>query len=149
MNDASKPQPVRSTTRVEVRYAETDQMGVVHHSRYLVWFELARTRLCAESGFPYREIEERGLWLMVSGVHLSYRDGARYGDTVEVTTWVSRHASRGMHFDYEVRRHGTLLVSGRTEHVWVDAASRKTIRAPEDLSSAFSALASGPVRKRP
>ena len=83
--------PTSTTIDVEVRYAETDQMGVVHHSRYLVWFELARTQLCREAGHPYDEIEKKGLWLMVSGAHLSYRDGARYGDTVQVgerTLWI-------------------------------------------------------------
>lgn len=136
------PQTVISQTAidVEIRYAETDQMGVVHHSRYLVWFELARTQLCREAGHPYDEIEKRGLWLMVSGAHLSYRDGARYGDTVQVECSVSRAASRALHFDYRVLRGGQLLVSGRTEHVWVDAESRTTTRAPAELLSLFRAM---------
>ena len=141
MNDDS-PQVKRAKIDVEVRYAETDQMGVVHHSRYLVWFELARTRLCSDVGHPYSEIEARGYWLMVSGAQLKYRDGARYGDEVQVTAQVSRAASRVLHFDYEVLRGKDLLVSGRTEHVWVDATTRKTCRAPEDLLPLFRSLAS-------
>ena len=59
--------------RIEVRYAETDQMGIVHHANYLVWFEQARTRLCSEAGLHYSEIEKRGYLLLVTGAQLSYR----------------------------------------------------------------------------
>jgi hypothetical protein len=59
--------PVRVETDIEVRYAETDQMGVVHHANYVIWFELARTRLCSESGFHYADIEKLGYLLMVTG----------------------------------------------------------------------------------
>src|SRR5689334_16218839 len=76
--------PLRATTDVEVRYAETDQMGVVHHANYVVWFELARTRLCSESGFHYADIEKLGYLLMVTGVEARYYRPARYGDVVRV-----------------------------------------------------------------
>ena len=88
-------EPVRIETEIEVRYAETDQMGVVHHANYVVWFELARTRLCAPSGFHYADIEKMGYLLMVTGVEVSYRRPARYGDTVEVVCWIDRLGSRG------------------------------------------------------
>ena len=73
-----------------MRYFETDQMGVVHHANYIVWCELARTRLCLEAGFHYAEIEKRGLLLLVTGVTLAYRAPARYGDTVRAACWVER-----------------------------------------------------------
>jgi acyl-CoA thioester hydrolase len=132
---------VRSSVDVEVRYAETDQMGVVHHAGYLIWFELARTRLCSLSGYPYSEIEQRGYWLMVSGAHLSYRGGARYGDTVQVSAWVERFASRMITFAYAVRRGEELLVTGTTEHVWVQAATRRPCRIPDFLEEPFRRLA--------
>jgi len=78
------PQPVESTVELEVRYAETDQMGVVHHANYVVWFEVARTRLCERSGFHYADIEKLGYLLMVTAVHVSYRRAAHYGDHVEL-----------------------------------------------------------------
>ena len=134
-------EPRRHQIDIEVRYAETDQMGVVHHANYLVWFELARTGLCALSGHPYSEIEKTGVWLMVSGAHLRYRGGARYGDVVQVGAWVDRLASRVMHFGYDVRRDGQVLVTGTTEHVWVDASSRKNRRIPEQLIGPFRELA--------
>ena len=69
---------LRAEVDVEVRYAETDQMGVVHHANYLIWFELARTNLCTQSGFHYRQIEELGYLLMVTAAEVRYRQGARF-----------------------------------------------------------------------
>src|ERR1700681_599283 len=100
---------IRSEIDVEVRYAETDQMGVVHHANYVIWFELARTHLCALSGFHYAEVERLGYRLMVSGVALRYSRPATYGDVVRVTCWCERLASRGIRFAYEVRRGADLL----------------------------------------
>jgi acyl-CoA thioester hydrolase len=142
---------------VEVRYAETDQMGVVHHSNYIVWFELARTRLCAASGFHYAEVERQGYLLMVTGVEVRYRKSALYGDTVRVRAWVEQSGSRGLRFAYEIHRQaaepgtgsGTasedLLATGATEHVWLHEASGKPCRTPEFLRPAFDRLA-GPAR---
>lgn len=134
-------EPVRCETEIEVRYAETDQMGVVHHANYVVWFELARTRLCAMSGFRYVEIERLGYLLMVTGVELRYRRPARYGDTVRVICWGDRLASRGVHFAYEVRRGEELLARGRTEHIWVESGSGRPCRMPEQLRGPFERLA--------
>jgi acyl-CoA thioester hydrolase len=128
---------------IEVRYAETDQMGVVHHANYLVWFEVARTRLCQEAGFHYAEIEKRGLLLLVTGSHLSYRGPSRYGETVEVACWVERIASRGVVFGYRVARGGDLLATGSTEHVWVDAATRRPVRFPTELKGPFERFLPG------
>ncbi len=133
--------PVRAAREVEVRYAETDQMGVVHHANYLVWFELARTHLCTISGFHYSSIEELGYLLMVTAAEVQYRRGARYGDTIQVVAWLERLASRGLQFGYEVRRDDQLLATGATKHVWVEAATGKLCRTPEPLRDAFARLA--------
>ncbi len=129
---------------MEVRYFETDQMGVVHHANYIVWCELARTRLCLEAGFHYAEIEKRGLLLLVTGVHLSYRSPARYGDTVRAACWVDKVSSRGVTFEYRIERGdpagaagATLLATASTEHVWVDAGTRRPVRFPEELKAPF------------
>lgn len=139
MTDPRQPRQVEID--VEVRYAETDQMGVVHHSNYLVWFELARTRLCADSGTTYAEIEELGYYLMVTGAHLQYRGGARYGQTVKVRCWLDRLASRVVHFAYEARHGGELLVTGVTEHVWVSRSTGKHCRIPDAVRPQFESLA--------
>jgi acyl-CoA thioester hydrolase len=135
------PQPLREVVEVEVRYAETDQMGVVHHANYLVWFELARTALCQRSGFHYAEIERLGYLLMVSGAELSYRRGVRYGDRVHVAASIDRLGSRGLRFAYEVRRGDELCATGATDHVWVEKASGRPCRTPEPLREAFARLA--------
>ncbi len=136
---------------IEVRYFETDQMGVVHHANYIVWCELARTRLCLEAGFHYAEIEKRGLLLLVTGVHLSYRSPARYGDTVRASCWVERVSSRGVTFEYRIEREDppaavpTLLASASTEHVWVDRQTRRPVRFPEELKAPFERFLPAPA----
>jgi acyl-CoA thioester hydrolase len=143
VSKAEPPAAVRCTTEIEVRYAETDQMGVVHHANYVVWLELARTHLCALSGFHYAEIERLGYRLMVSGVDLRYRRPAAYGETVRVTAWCDHLASRGVRFAYEVRRGPDLLATGHTEHIWIETASGRPSRLPEALRLPFASLAGG------
>ena len=136
-------EPVRHEMDVEVRYAETDQMAVVHHSQYVVWFELARTHLCALSGLSYADIEKMGWLLMVTAVEVRSRKSARYGETPRVACWIERLGSRGIRFGYEVRRDGELLVSGATEHVWIARVTGKPCLTPEPLREPFRRLAGG------
>jgi acyl-CoA thioester hydrolase len=138
-----RAQPVRAQIDVEVRYAETDQMGVVHHANYVVWFELARTRLCALSGFHYADIERLGYLLMVTGVEARYHRPARYGDVVQVVCWCERLGSRGLRFAYEVRKGEERLVTGVTEHVWIESATGRPCRTPEPLRGPFQGLMIG------
>jgi acyl-CoA thioester hydrolase len=135
--------PVRGAVDVEVRYIETDQMGHVHHANYVAWFELARTHLCATSGYSYAGIEEMGYLLLVTAVEVRYRLPAHYGQTVRVTTWVERLASRLMRFAYEVTRGEDLLATGATEHLWVDRRTRRPCRMPEALREPFGRLHGG------
>ena len=134
-------EPTRCTTDIEVRYAETDQMGVVHHANYVIWFELARTRLCALSGFHYADIEKMGYLLMVTGVEVRYRRPARYGDTVQVVCWGDRLGSRGVRFAYEVQKDGEVLATGATEHIWIEEATGRPCRTPEAVRETFRKLA--------
>jgi acyl-CoA thioester hydrolase len=141
MSAAPLAAPRRCLVDLEVRYAETDQMGVVHHANYLVWFELARTRLCAEAGLHYAEIERAGYYMMVTEAEVSYRRGARYGDRVGVTTWLAELGSRFTSFGYEIHRDGQLLATGRTRHVWVRAEDSRPCRLPAMARSCFERLA--------
>lgn len=136
-------EPVRHEIEVDVRYAETDQMGVVHHANYLIWFELARTELCAATGHRYADIERDGHLLMVVGAHLRYRRGARYGDRLRVLCWIDRLRSRDLTFGYEVRRGDELLTTGTTDHVWVDRSTGRPTRAPEGVLAAFERFRAG------
>ncbi len=131
----------KSQVDVEVRYAETDQMGVVHHANYIVWLELARTELCKASGYHYADIEKLGYLLIVTRVEIRYASPARYGDTVRIRCWLERLGSRGLRFAYEVKRDESVLASGATEHIWVNAASGKPCRTPPELLQPFTELA--------
>jgi acyl-CoA thioester hydrolase len=134
-------EPFRAVLEVEVRYAETDQMGVVHHANYLIWFEQARTALCRESGFHYAEIEESGYLMMVTGTEVEHRRGVRYGDTVAVNCWIDSMRSRTIHFAYQVLRGGEIAATGRTAHVWIRSATRQPCRVPPYLVEPFARLA--------
>jgi acyl-CoA thioester hydrolase len=126
---------------VEVRYAETDQMGVVHHSVYVIWFELARTRLCLLSGFHYADIEKQGYYLVVTRTECRFGTGAKYGDTVQVEARLAEYKSRGLRFVYEVKRGNEILASGATEHIWVDRKTGRPCRTPPQLVEPFERAA--------
>ncbi len=121
--------------QIEVRYAETDMMGVVYHGSYLPWLEVARTALLAAEGVPYRELEARGFFLPVIEVHLRYHRPARYADTVTVHAMMREKPSLRLRIDYELFRGDEKLASGHTEHVFIDKAGRP-VRPP----TAFTAL---------
>ncbi len=107
-------------TRFRVRYAETDQMGVVYHSHYFVWFEVGRAELCRQRGLAYRDMErEGGIYIVVAEAHCRYKAPARYDDEIEVRTCLRAVRKRVLVFGYEVYRtsDGTLLAEGETTHV--------------------------------
>jgi len=110
-------------TEVRVRYAETDQMGIVHHSNYLVWFEAARSELCRSKGFSYKEMEEQEeALLVVAEAYVRYKSPAFYEDILTVRTHVSEVRSRSIRFTYEVHRRSddTLVAEGETLHLVTD-----------------------------
>lgn len=99
-----------------VNYSEVDQMGVAYHARYVVWFDQARTEHIRRTGISYRQLEERGILLVVGELHVRYRRPARYDDLVRIRCWVRECASRRVTFGYAVVREsdGELLVTGTT-----------------------------------
>lgn len=144
MSSTSIRQPTTIDTEIEVRYAETDQMGIVHHSNYVIWFEVARTRLCLETGYHYADIERMGYQIVVTRTETRHLRGARYGDTVIVSSRLEKMTSRGLRFAYQVRTGDTLLAEGATEHVWVNVASGRGCRIPAILKAPFQALTTSP-----
>jgi acyl-CoA thioester hydrolase len=127
-------------TPLRVRYAETDRMGIVYHSHYIVWFEIGRTDYCRAAGMPYRAMEDSGLWILVTAVECKYRRSARYDDAVRVRTRLAELGSRGLAFDYEiVDEADRLLADGGTRHVFADATG-KPRRAPAEILSALEAF---------
>lgn len=119
--------------RLHVRYAETDQMGVVYHANYLVYMEEGRTRMLAERGVPYHDLERQGWALVVRKAEVRYRAGARYGDELVVRTFVERLGGASIQLRYEIERatDATLLATGSTELACVDL--RDPARAPTML----------------
>jgi len=113
-------------SRVRVRYADTDQMGVVYYSNYLVWFEVGRTEWLRQAGFTYREIEEGGIILPVIEVRCEYLQPARYDDEIEIRTRGTLISGVRVQFDYEIVRcgQGQMAAVGRTVHASVDPGGR-------------------------
>lgn len=129
-------------TDIVVRYAETDQMGVVYHANYLVWFEAGRTDFLAELGFPYSKMEEKGYIFPASDARLRFYSGARYEERLKVITKLSEVRSRGLGFTYEVVRDGQRLVGGSTMHICADR-KMKVQKLPQDLFRALENLIKG------
>jgi acyl-CoA thioester hydrolase len=126
-------------TTLRVRYAETDAMGIVYHTNYIVWFEVGRGEFFRHRGGNYREFEEQGLFLPLTEVDARFIAPARYDDLVVVRTSVAELRSRSVTMYYEVvmKETGQVLVTGHTKHFCVDRAGR-TKRFPPDLLDAFS-----------
>lgn len=111
------------THKLRVRYAETDQMGVVYHARYLDWLEMGRTEMLREQGMEYRTLEEQyGLLLPVVDVSIQYLKPARYDDEVVLATRIDSFSNVRLVCSYEIRRErdSELLVTAATKHVWVN-----------------------------
>ena len=115
--------PAEITIDVRVRYAETDQMGVVYHANYLVWCDMARTEYLRAAGASYREMEASGLRLAVVEASVRYRSPARFDEQLAVRCWVREVASRRVAFGYAVTRpaDGTLLATAQTTLIALDS----------------------------
>jgi len=122
-------------SRVRVRYADTDRMGVAYHANYLVWFEVGRTEWLRESGWTYREMEEAGVSLPVIEAHCQYRQPARYDDEIEISTVATVLSQVRIRFDYEARllRGSTLAATGHTVHASLGADGRPRRLPPRVL----------------
>lgn len=108
-------------THVEVRYQETDQMGVVYHANYLIWFEIGRAKYVESLGFKYADMEKDGFVSPVIDAQISFKKPVTYGEKVEVITWVEKYNGIRTVYGYEIlNEQGTIVVTGSTEHVVVD-----------------------------
>lgn len=116
----------RNEVRFRVRYAETDQMGVVYHANYLVWMEIGRTEMCRDLGFVYSDMEANdGVLLVVAEANCRYLRPARYDDEVVVETGLGLASSRMVRFDYSISSvDGQALCTGFTKHIFCDRELR-------------------------
>ena len=133
--------PGETSVEVRVRYGETDQMGVAYHAHYLVWCELARTEHMRRAGVRYRDLEQRGYKLAVSGASLRYARSATYDDLLRVSAWISAVGSRRVVFRYRVERpeDGALLCTAETALISLDRANH-LVRMPPDTLKLMEAM---------
>ncbi len=128
--------------KILVRYGETDQMGVVHHANYLLYFEEARTRFLAILGQPYGELEKQGIALPVRKADLRFRAPAHYEDELTVRVEVDRMTQASIRFAYVITREvdQVKIATGSTELACIDMRTnpRKTRVLPETLSGLFA-----------
>ena len=109
-------------TRLRVRYAETDAMGIVHHSQYAIWFEAGRSDFFRAANIPYSECESQGAYFPVTEMFVRFSQSAVYDEEITICTRVSEVRSRGVTFRYEVRNAThSLLATGHTRHICVNA----------------------------
>ena len=135
LHEAPGGHTVRST-RVRVRYAETDRMGFVYYANYFVWFEVARTDWLRQTGWTYRDMEQEGVSLPVIEAHCEYRQPARYDDEIELRARATLLSPVRIRFDYDVVRDEVVTASGHTIHAAMDANGRPC-RLPDRVRALF------------
>lgn len=132
-------------SRVRVRYAETDQMGVAYYANYFVWFEVGRSQFCNDCGFSYRDMEkETGLFMIVAEAHCRYKTPARYEDDLIIRTRIRELTRRTLRFSYEINRaDGALVATGETLHVLTNSEGR-----PSSFPERYQTLLRGDGQSR-
>jgi acyl-CoA thioester hydrolase len=127
------PSSIEHITTIRVRYADTDQMGMVYYGKYFEYFEVARTELLRACGLPYAEIEAAGFWLPVSEASIKYLRSAKYDDLLRVIARMPASVSPRLEISYEVRldRTDELIAEGATTLVMVASATGKPTRPPQ------------------
>ena len=113
-------EPLTGEIQIRVRYAETDRMGFLHHANHLVYFEQARTELLRSQGLTYKDMEDRGFFLVITNVDVKYRIPARYDDLLTIKTTVSRTTPVRIEHTYEVMCDGRSVAVGTTTLACVD-----------------------------
>lgn len=124
-------------TELRVRYKETDNMGVAYYSNYFVWFEVARTEYFRSLGISYRDIEEKGMYLMVASASCRYLYPAKYDDLVRIQAWIPAIKNSSLKFEYKLFIDDKTIANGESVHVFTDRAGRP-MRMPKELKNAFT-----------
>lgn len=125
---------------IRVRYQETDNMGVVYYANYFVWFEVARTEHFRSLGIVYRELEERGIYLMVASATCQYKAPARYDDLVRIQTCIPEVKKSSFKFGYKLFVGDGLIATGESVHVFTGKSGRPT-KIPDEVMGVITAQA--------
>ena len=120
------------TIPLRVRYAECDPMGFAHHSRYAIWFEMARTELLRSHGLSYADMERTGTFVVAASLEVAFKRPAHYDDLLEISATLDRVDMVRIRHSYEIRREGQLLATGTTVLACIDRAGRVQ-RVPDFL----------------
>lgn len=114
-----------TTSHVTARYAETDQMQVIHHAVYPVWYEVGRTEFIRQAGLPYSEMEKQGIMTPLTSLTCNYRLPCVYEDTIAIETKLSKLTPSRLSFQYTLYKNGETVPfhTGETHHGWVDATT--------------------------
>ena len=121
-------------TKIRVRYGETDQMGVVYHANYAVYFEVGRTEWLRQFGLTYSGMESDGIMMPVISLAINYKNSARYDDLLKVKTTLKKMPSASIEFDYELfTEKGVLLATGYTKLAFIDVKRNRPTRCPKYL----------------
>ena len=126
---------MNSESKIVVRYAETDQMGIVHHSVYPIWYEIARTDFIKKIGLTYSGIEAMGVMTPLVELHCKYIQPATYEDVLRIRVCLSKLTPARIEFSYEVYKKEVLINTGSTLHAWVG----KDLR-PMNMKKKFSTI---------
>jgi len=122
-----------------VRYGETDQMGVVHHSNYLRYFEVARLEWLSALGVSYASMEKEGLIMPVIDVKVTYKTPALFDDSLTIYIFLSELPRVKIIFSYEIKNQkGEIVCTGETTLAFLNAKTRKPVRCPEEFGALFS-----------
>lgn len=125
---------------IKARYAETDMMGVIHHSVYPVWFEAARTEIIKTAGISYSELEKSGVMTPLSELNCKYLRPVKYEDVVTIETRISKLTFARIEFSYRVVLDGEIMASGSTLHGFVDSRTFRPINLKKQRPELFERL---------
>ncbi|MEC7907436.1 MAG: thioesterase family protein [Verrucomicrobiota bacterium] len=128
---------ITSSIDIEVRYAETDMMGIVHHASYLPWLEIARGNLLKERGISYAKLEESGILLPVVGIKMNYRRPATYDDIVTINSIIKERPFAKIRVDYELQKEDQIIADGYSIHAFMNQ-SGQPIKAPRFIKETLA-----------
>lgn len=129
-----------SVSHITVRYQETDQMGIVHHSVYPIWYEVARNDFCKQSGVPYAQMEKQGILTPIYELRSKYQKPAHYDDILTIETRLTGLTPFRVVFSYRIYNGEALIHSGETVHVWVDQETFKPMNLQKKHPQLYQTL---------
>jgi acyl-CoA thioester hydrolase len=131
-----------SEIKVEVRYAETDKMGITHHSVYPIWYESARTELIKAIGITYSDMEKEGIMLPLAELNCKYIMPSTYEDKLTIKTWISKLTPARIEFQYETYKNGIdkPIATGKTVHAWADSKTLKPMNFKKNFPELYEKI---------